>query len=173
MIQRIDYLRYTHKMNLDKAIHMLEGILKGIGIDSVITAAEARELSRWRTEHIEFATQQPFTEVMPKVDAALKDGVISIEERDDLLWVCNNLHTGSTYYDAVTSDVQRLHGILHGLLADGVLTDDEILKLTEWVSENDHLKGCYPFDEIESLLTTILSDGKIDDHERLQLKTFL
>jgi NAD-dependent DNA ligase len=160
-------------MNLDKAIHTLEGILKGIGIDSVIAEEEVRELSRWRTEHLEFASHHPFTEVMPKVDAALQDGVISMDERDDLLWVCNNLHTESTYYDAVTSDIQRLHGMLHGLLADGVLTDDEIRKLSAWVSENDHLKGCYPFDEIDSLLTAILSDGKIEDCERLRLKTFL
>jgi hypothetical protein len=173
MTHRLDYLRYTQKMNLDKAIHTLEGILKGIAIDSVITEAEVRELSQWRNEHIKQAKRHPFSEVMPKVDAALKDGVITMDEKDDLLWLCNNLHTDSIYYDTLTSDIQRLHGLLHGVLADGVLTDNEIKRLSDWVSENEHLKGCYPFDEIDSLLTSILSDGKIEEQERLQLKTFL
>lgn len=173
MSSRLDYLRYTTRMNLDKAIHTLEGILKGIAMDGNITTDEAQELRRWRAEHIEYATRHPFSEVMPKVDDALRDGVISLDEKDDLLWVCNNLHTGSVYYDDLTSDIQRLHGILHGLLADGVLTDEEIRKLSDWTTENEHLKGCYPFDEIDSLLTAILADGKIEENERLQLKTFL
>ena len=34
------------------------------------------------------------------------------------------------------------------------------------------LTGCYPFDEIESLLLTILEDGKVTDDERNILKAF-
>ena len=173
MCHQFDYLRYTTRMNLDKAIHTLEGILKGIAIDGNITTDEVQELRRRHAEHIEYARRHPFSEVMPIVDAALKDGVISLEEKDDLLWVCKNLHTDSIYYDELTSDIQRLNGILHGLLADGVLTDDEIRKLSAWATENEHLKGCYPFDEIDSLLTAILADGKIEENERLHLKTFL
>lgn len=167
------YLRYTDRMNLDKAVHTLEGILRGVAIDSIITEAEARELIRWRDDHREFALRHPFTEIMPKLDAALQDGVISDEEKEDLLWVCGNLHTGNAYYDALTSDIQRLHGLLHGLLADGLLDDEEIRRLSDWANENQHLKGCYPFDEIDSVVTAILADGMIDEQERLQLKAFL
>ena len=80
MSHPVNYLRYTRKMNLDKAIHTLEGILKGIAVDSVITVPEVRELSRWRTENIEYSKQHPFNEVMPKVDAALNHGLITIQE---------------------------------------------------------------------------------------------
>lgn len=173
MADRLDYCRYATRMNLDKAIHILEGILKGIAMDDRITESEARELRRWWSDHIQYAKLHPFNEVMPRVDAALKDGVISFEEKDDLLWLCNNLHTNSIYYNQLTSDIQRLHGILHGVLADGVLADEELRKLSDWVVDNEHLKGCYPFDEIDSLLTSILADGKIEEKERLQLKTFL
>ena len=167
------YLRYTSKMNLDKAIHTLEGILKGIAIDSKISETEVRELGNWLNLHADVAHQHPFSEIMPVLVNALKDGIISEDEHKDLLWVCGNLQSTSTYYDSITSDMQRLHGIIHGLLADCVLTDEEIRKLADWISENDHLKGCYPFDEIDSVLTSILSDGKIDDHERQQLQAFI
>ena len=169
----LDYGRYMEKGNLDKSIHILEGILKGIAIDSVITEVEVRELDSWLKKHIDYSKKHPFNEVIPKVKEALKDGIISLEEKEDLLWLCNNLHTDSIYYNAITSDIQRLHGILHGILADGEITDEEIRRLSDWVSDNEHLKGCYPFDEIDSLLTTILSDGKIEDEERKLLKAFL
>lgn len=169
----LDYGRYMAKGNFDKSIHILEGILKGIAIDSVITESEVRALNSWLKNHIDYSKKHPFNEIMFKVKEALKDNIIGLEEKEDLLWLCNNFHTDSIYYDAITSDIQRLHGILHGILADGEITDEEIRRLSDWMSENEHLKGCYPFDEIDSLLTTILSDGKIVEEERKLLKTFL
>ena len=169
----LNYGRFMEKANLDKSIHTLEGILKGIALDSIITETEVRELNSWLKKHVDYSKKHPFNEIIPKVKEALKDNIITQEEKDDLLWLCNNLHTDNIYYDAITSDIQRLHGILHGILADGEITDDEIQKLSAWVSENEHLKGCYPFDEIDSLLTTILSDGRIIDEERKLLKAFL
>lgn len=166
------YLRYTNKMNLDKAIHTLEGILRGIAIDSIITENEAFELGRWKNENIKLLQSHPFNEILPLIDILLNDGIIRMEEKDDLLWIFSNFQTDSIYYDALTSDIQRLHGLLHGILADGILSDLEIRNLYKWVIENEHLKGCFPFDEIDSLLTAILADGKIDDDERAQLKTF-
>jgi NAD-dependent DNA ligase len=168
-----NYTRFTQRMNLDKAVHTLEGILIGISIDDNITEPELRELRRWRSEHIEYSRRHPFNEIMPKVDAAMADGILTVEEKEDLLWLCKNLRTDSIYYNELTSDLQRLQGILHGVLADGILTDEEILKLSDWITENEHLKGCYPFDEIDSVLTSILADGQIDEDERSMLKNFL
>ena len=57
-------------------------------------------------------------------------------------------------------------------MADGEISDKEILTLKSWVQSNEFLTGCYPFDEIESLLLTILEDGKVTDDERNILKAF-
>ena len=167
-----NYLRYTYRMNVDKALHTLEGFLKGIAIDSIISNAEINKLNRWKNENIQYLQRHPFNEILPVIDIILTDGTIAAESKDDLLWIFNNIQTDNIYYDALTSDIQRLHGLLQGILADGVLTDLEIRNLYKWVIDNDHLKGCYPFDEIESLLTSVLADGKVDDQEQMQLKTF-
>lgn len=37
----------TRRQRIDRAIHTLEGILKGVAIDNVITPAEAKELKAW------------------------------------------------------------------------------------------------------------------------------
>ncbi|MHB8077614.1 BRCT domain-containing protein [Desulfosporosinus fructosivorans] len=68
--------------------------------------------------------------------------------------------------------MQILHGILHGILADNILTDEEIIKLSDWINEHDYLNGIYPYDEIKSLLKSVLSDGVIDEDEREMLKAF-
>jgi NAD-dependent DNA ligase len=160
-------------MRLDKAIHTFEGILRGIALDSQLNEKELKELVRWKNEQMEYSRTHPFSEIIPKVQAALKDGIVTTEEQQDLLWLCNNLKTDSIYYNALTSDMQKLQGLLHGLMADGTLTDEEVRKLSEWTTENEHLRGCYPFDELDSVLTSALSDGKIDANEKQLLKDFI
>lgn len=66
----------------------------------------------------------------------------------------------------VTSSIQFLNGMLHGLLADGKLSDHEIMTLKSWIDANDFLAGTYPFDEINSLLYVILEDNIITEQER-------
>jgi NAD-dependent DNA ligase len=68
--------------------------------------------------------------------------------------------------------MQRLQGILHGILADGKIADEEIKQLSAWIDEHTDLKGCYPYDEIDALLTQVLKDGVIDDNERKMLGLF-
>lgn len=163
---------FTRRQRIDRAIHTLEGILKGVAIDGVITSDEAKELKAWCDDNRALIGNHPFTELIPKIDAALADGVIDAEEQADILWVCQNLSSESIYYDDVTSDIQRLQGILHGILADGHISDEEIKQLSEWVDAHSDLKGCYPYDEIDSLLTQVLRDGKVTEEERCMLMDF-
>lgn len=62
---------------------------------------------------------------MPVVRAALADGVLTEEEREDILWLCQQL-TSTGYCDQVTADLQRLHALLGAILADGVVTEAEL-----------------------------------------------
>jgi hypothetical protein len=163
---------FTRRQRVDTAVHTLEGILKGIAIDGVITPKELDELRSWANDNHKLIGSHPFSELIPKINVALADGVIDSEEQADILWVCQNLQSGSIYYDSVTSDIQRLQGILHGILADGLVTDTEIRQLSEWIESHDYLKGCYPYDEIYAVLTSVLRDGAIDAAERESLSQF-
>lgn len=166
------YLGFTKRQRMDKAIHTLEGITKGIAIDGRLNAAECGELDRWCQDHRALLGRHPFAEFVPKVQAAIMDGVISPEEQADILYLCRNLSSASLYYDAVTRDIQVLQGILHGILADGAITDEETHGLRDWVEANADLRGTYPFDELDSILTTVLRDGTVDSDEQTLLKEF-
>lgn len=168
-----EYRKYTSPAELHKAINTLKGIVAGITTDYKISEDEVNELSHWCLCHAHLIDRHPFKELIPLIESAYKDGVLTADESSDIVWLCNNFVSDSDYYNLVTSSLQFLNGMIHGILADGVITDEEIRTLNTWISSNDYLTGCYPFDEIESLLLSILNDGIVTDDERDMLKAFL
>lgn len=167
------YKKYMKKSEIDKALHTLEGIINGIGIDGVINQKEIKELLSWCDYYSNNTKAKPIAEVIKLVRSAVEDSFLDDSEKEDILWLSNNLKTDNKYYDCITSDIQKLQGILHGVLADGIINDAEVLSLRRWLDNNGQLVGSYPYDEINSLLTSILADGRIDDYERNVLKLFL
>ena len=166
------YRMFTKPAELHKAVNTLRGIVAGITTDTAIHASEMDELVHWCEIHAHLRDRHPFSELLPVVETACADGKITDEESKDILWLCNNFVDDSDYYDVVTSSIQFLCGMIHGMMADRELADAEILALRSWVEANRFLSGTYPFDEIESLLSAILSDKKISAEERDQLVGF-
>lgn len=167
-----EYLHFATPQILDKELHTLEGILKGIAIDNVISSSEILALLGWCERHQRVSHKSPFNEVIPLIKKATEDGDIDEEEKNDIRWLCQKYITPNKYYDHVTSDIQRLHGILAGIVVDGKITEDELRGLQEWISNHKQLRTIWPFDEIDSLITEIMSDGIIDEQEHHVLLKF-
>ncbi len=167
-----EYRTFTKPAELHKAVNTLRGIVAGINSDSSVGAAEIQELTHWCELHSNLRDRHPFSEILPVVEKALEDGVITDDESKDILWLCNNFADSNSYYDCITSSLQFLAGLVHGIMADGQLSDPEISALKSWLVANDFLAGTYPFDEINSLLYTVLEDKVITSDEREQLMAF-
>lgn len=171
-----DYRGFTNPAEIHKAVNSLIGMLKGVQFDNILKQSELSEIINWCNLHRRFREKFPFSEIIPMIDYALSDDILTTEEIEDILWLCKNVvhHDGfNTYYDIVTSSLQELHGIIHGIMADNILVEEELEKLYEWMENRDFLKGFYPFDEIHSLLITIRSDGVISDDEINMMKAYL
>ena len=167
-----DYRTFTKPAELHKAVNTLKGLVAGITADYQISEDEVNELSHWCISHYDLIDRHPFSELIPLIQSVYEDGVLTKEEMNNIVWLCNNFVSDSDYYNLVTSSLQFLSGLIYGIMADNKITDDEIFALKSWVTANDFLSGCYPFDEIESLILSILEDGKITDEERNILKAF-
>ena len=165
-----EYRQFTKPAELHKAINTLRGMIAGITSYDGVSKDEINELANWCSIHAHLRDRHPFSEILPVVEAALGDGKIDDEEQKDILWLCNNFVDDAKYYDLVTSSIQFLHGFVHGIMADRELSDGEILRLRNWINENEFLRGIYPFDEIDSVLTAILADGVIEEKEREMLE---
>ncbi len=117
------YYRFTGKSRIDKAGNSLLGLLEGITTDKKISVQEFRFLRQWIADHEDVRHFHPFNELRAKVEEIMADGEITEDERDDLSWFCDQL-LSTRYYDEVTADLQRLHAVLGGIMADGVVTEE-------------------------------------------------
>lgn len=170
-----EYRRFMTHEELHKSLNTLVGLIDGIALDARVNAREIDELQNWYSLHRHLLNVKPFDEIVPTLDAALEDGVIDEEEAADITWLCRRFldrESANLYFDTVTSNLQHLHGLIHGILADGVINDKELDGLSQWLNDNDDLAGFYPYDEIYSLLLTAKEDGVISDDERSMLKAF-
>ncbi len=167
------YLKFTSRAQLLKAIESVAGLIEGIAIDTVINHKELAFLNDWINSHNDVKNKHPFNEIIPLVEASIQDGKLSEGEKEDILWLCNKLASNSDYDDSISSDIQRLHGILGGIAADGKILEKELKGLRDWLTDHEHLKTCWPYDEIDSIITSVMADKKIDAKEhRLLLHWF-
>lgn len=164
-------MRINTKARLDKSINNFIGIIEGIAIDGKINEHETNFLNDWLAEHREVLHRHPFNELAPVVEAAIADGILTEEERSNILWLCEKL-TSSDYFCFITGSMQRLHGIMAGIASDGKITEHELRGLRSWLNEHERLKTIWPYDEVDSLVTSVMADGVIDEAEHKMLLQF-
>jgi len=166
------FRKYTSKSEFDKAVHTLEGILKGIVIDSQVNSKELNELKAWCSFYKHYSYYHPFSELIPLIEKNIADDLLDDDEVKDILWLCNQFKTKNLFFDLVTADMQRLQGMLHGILSDNEINLEEVQSLKKWLDENKHLSKAYPYDEIYSLVILALVDGRLSDSEKNILRVF-
>lgn len=171
MDRELPYFAYTTHSRLDRSINSLLGVLEGIAIDGVINDRERSYLEAWIQDHAEVAQAHPFNELMPLLVGAISDGRLDQEERADLHWLCDRLRSRE-FYDQTTGDLQRLQGVLGGVSSDGRIEVEELRQLREWLDAHEHLRRCWPYDEVSALITGVLADGRIDPAEHELLLAF-
>lgn len=170
-----DFKSFMGKAESDKAFHTLQGLLEGILFDKKINSNEIEELLNWFSINeylLKKLKFEWFKEYLLEIKTSNNIDNEVIEKFEDLLWVFKKFLQDNEYFKIITSDMQRLQGILHGILADNKIDDHEIYALKNWLDENEQLKFTYPYEELNSLLVSILADKKIDDDERNLLKVF-
>ena len=127
-----DYRRFMKKEEMHKSLNSLIGILSGILADGTIDSAEYNELKNWYSLHDYLLNVFPFSEILPSVRLAFQDDVLDIEEVEGILWLCQKFidtHQEDLYFNLITSQIQQLEGMLHGIVSDGEISDDELANL--------------------------------------------
>jgi hypothetical protein len=70
-------------------------------------------------------------------------------------------------------DICELLGLAKGLLADGVVTDNEAALLRDWVDRHPDAYDVWPISALYQRLNRAFADGVIDEAERLDLAELL
>jgi hypothetical protein len=166
-----EYFKFTGRARFEKSINSFIGLIEGISVDSIINPAEIAFLNLWLKEHEGLKNRHPYNELLPTVETAILDRILTTEEKEDILWLCRKL-CSAEYFDQATADIQRLHAVLGAIASDGAITEAELRGLSDWLYEHEHLRTCWPYEEVGSLITGVLRDKKIDISEHSLLKEF-
>lgn len=166
------YFKFTAPARIERELHTLTGLLHGMGADGIASPAELHHLEDWLTSNRDLATRHPFSEIFPALEAALSDGLFDDEEQQDVIWLCERFTDENPRFDVLTADMQKLQGVVGGIVADKQISVRELDWLRGWMDANSQLRCCWPYDELDSLLSAVLADGQIDDEEHKMLLAF-
>lgn len=166
---------YLKSSEMRKSINSLVGILTGITADGILQDEEKAELTNWYLLHRSMIYQYPFSTIVPQINIALSEDYLSLKSAEDMIWLCqHSIDANREQFNFVdkTSTIQQLHGILHGVLADGRILNEEINALQAWITEHDDLVDAFPLCEIKDSIARVLEDGVVTEEERDILKAF-
>jgi hypothetical protein len=166
------HLLFTAPAQIERDMHMLMGAVSGVICDQLINAAEKEQLEGWLLQMSMHLGREPYDNIIGVVRTALADGVLTLEEKDNILWLCSRFVNEKPYYDQFTRDLQKLSGVIYGIVADRDINEQEVRYLDTWIEEHSHLQNCWPYDEVCHFITHVLTDGKISTGERQQLLSF-
>lgn len=166
------YHKFTGPARVDRELHTLTGLLHGMSADGIASPDELNHLEDWLNSNRDISSRHPFSEIFPALEAALSDGYFDDEEQQDVIWLCERFSDENPRYDALTVDMQKLQGIVGGIVADKQISLRELDWLRGWMDANSQLRCCWPYDELDSLLTAVLADGRIDEDEHKMLLAF-
>lgn len=148
-----------------RALHVLEGLLKGISCDKKINQEELSSLKLWLDNHKNFSYIYPFCDCYEFIERVMEDGEITQGEHDEIIDFCESFLALNGPIDLLTMEMRNLHGFLHGIIADQKISFEELKALEKWMIYHDANSGKWPFDEIYDIIQEILKDGVITKSE--------
>lgn len=158
----------TSKSSKDKSINSFLGFIEGIVMDGAINSKEADVLVTWNEDHPDVLSEPPFNTILPLLEKFAESKRLS----DDFVSGFSaylNICRSTKYYDSETADIQRLHGMLAGIICDGNISRDELIALNQWMKKNDHLEDNSLFQEIYALLRPIRTKKDFSESDTAKL----
>lgn len=164
-----NYLHFTAPGRRHQAVSTLYGMLLGITCDGKVSDEELVALRKWLDDNRHLKMQGKYKDLFQVVGNLAGGRQIDQETVSEMQFLCRSFAAEFGYYDEGTQAVQVLHGMLQGIIADGVVTAEELRQLQSWMDDHEHLANCWPFTETRSLVADVMADGRIDEeeHERL------
>lgn len=156
-----------------RALNGLKGILIGIVADQELNEKELLFLDTWLKSQHFLSDDQEVVEILSKVGDVLEAKQINPGELQLLQSSIELLvqQIPETDLSELRSVGQRheLEGFLSGVASDGVLNDQEIGALSQWLNQNESIRQIWPASVVVNRLNHILDDGIITEEERQDL----
>lgn len=163
---------FNRDRNRNKAAATLYGLLNGITADRQLNDTEVLFLQVWLEQQEEM--KGDVLDIYDAVKAALEDGKITMEEREDLLALLDDCIEYSDHIFEKDTEINQFMGFLKGISADGVINRTEFDKLKQYVvNAPQGILKSFPFDVIYERINQILEDQVVDEEELKDLNCLI
>jgi hypothetical protein len=166
------FTRFTNPSVIHRDLESLNGIISGIIADEDVNIKEHQGLSDWLEKTRTYGLKQPYKAVIDVLSEAMSDDILTAEEGENIKWFCEKYTKANPYYDTLSSGVQKLHGVIKGLVIDQIVSLQELAFLDQWLEDNEYLKNSWPYDELYNLITRVAQDKHISAEEHKELLNF-
>lgn len=157
--------RYMQTAINDKEVNVLLGFIEGLILDDSINKDEIASLQFWMESNSETYCNYPFDFIIKSMTQLLdSNGNIIIENKSNFLQVLK-IFLSKKFYKRNTSDIQRLHGLLAGLVCDQTLSPTELKALNQWMKDHDYLEEDIFFQDIYTALRPIRTKDQLNDQD--------
>lgn len=161
---------FNHSRNREKAIFGLKGILEGVVADRRLNEQELLFLDTWLRSQEIIAQDGDVVDLLDLISDILEGGYISADELADLKQlIADIIEYKQLEFNSAEGRINELLGFLSGVSADGVLTEQEITSLCDWLNANTEVCGEWPANLLVARLNQILEDGIITPEENADL----
>lgn len=163
--------RIHAKKNQAKYLQNAVGFLRGIIADQRINPTELQALHNYMLECSDKLNEADLVDVLEETSGLVKKSEIGLAEEQDLKQVIECiLEFQSPEERSKNEDLEEFLGLCSGVVADGVVKDQEALYIKKWLEDHPNLVGEWPAKQVAERLERFLADGKLSSY---QSKTLL
>lgn len=157
--------RYMETAINDKEVNIFLGFIEGLILDDSINSDEIASLQHWMTNKAEIYCNHPFDFIVKSMSQLLdSNGDFIAENKSKFLQVLQ-IFLSKKFYKRNTCDIQRLHGLLAGIVCDRTISPDELKALNQWLKDHDYLEEDIFFQEIYTTLRPVRTKSELNDHD--------
>ena len=163
-----NFVEYVAAPVLRRTMSEFYGVIQGFSLDKKIKPEEENYIKQWVVENSSFKNNSELTEIFETLEKILDDGVITLEEMNELKFVTRKYYN-TIAGSPITNSLEELRGLLKGIITDNIISTEEGTNLIKWLYENIHLYDHFPFNHILSIFEEVLKDNIITEQESKSL----
>ena len=161
---------FSFSKEKQRALFGLRGILSGVVADQKLNEKELLFLDAWLQSQQYLAAEADVRQILAKVGDIVADGKVEPDELVSMQqWIRAFIADTEDGDQSRVAQGNELMGFLTGIASDGVLNDQEVNALSDWLNEHNAVRDSWPASVIVDRLNNILEDGVISDEEREDL----
>lgn len=163
---------FRYQENRRRDFTTLLGICEGLVADQMLKDSETLYLSMWLDNCGHRISDDPdVIDISDIIRDILKDGHVTQDELDDLKEQLITVLDYRLKPDTLDTDqaLRRLSGLVHGILADNQLRNEEIHHLQNWLESCGEARHLWPASALHRRIKGAMADGVISHQERADL----